>query len=71
MFSLTHRARLQLERVQSGIWLRHTKTGAVATCDQRGQPALLLLVTAEHHHRVQAEDVHVHSRRAGKAGARG
>src|SRR5205823_5055419 len=38
--------------------------------NERWQPAALLLLGAEHHHRVETEDIHVHRRAAGEAGAR-
>ena len=62
---------LQLEGVQPGVGLGHGKAGLVLASDQRRQHALLLRVAAEHHHRMQAKDVHVHRRRARQAGAGG
>ncbi|MNX61053.1 hypothetical protein D3C86_919780 [compost metagenome] len=69
LVTLAHRACRQLGGVQAGIGFGHGKAGLLAAGDQGFQPTAALLVGAEHHHGVQAEDVHVYSRRAGKARA--
>jgi hypothetical protein len=71
MVALADGARLELERVQAAVGLGHAKARAVLPLDQRRQPAPLLFVAADDHHRMQPEDVHVHCRRAGQAGAGG
>ena len=54
--------------VEAGVGLRDAKARLVLAGDDRGQHAALLCVGAEHHHRVEAEDVEVDGRCAGHAG---
>ena len=56
-------------RVQAGVGLGDGKACLVFAADQRRQHARLLFLGAEHHHRVEPEDVHVHRRSAAHAGA--
>ena len=67
--ALAHRLGLELERVEADVRLGDRKAGLVLARDQRRQHALLLLVAAEHHDRIEPEDIHVQRRRAGQAGA--
>ncbi|MCY1535989.1 hypothetical protein D9M68_714240 [compost metagenome] len=69
--ALAHGAGAELGRVQAGVRLRHGEAGLLAARDQRLQPAAALLVGAEHDDGVQAEDVHMDGRSAGKARAGG
>jgi hypothetical protein len=70
MVAVADSAGLQAERVEAGVRLGDREAGLVAAFDQRRQHAALLLLGAEHHHRVQAEDVHMQRRCPGKPGAR-
>ena len=54
----------QLERVEPDVRLGDGEASLVPACHQRRQHPLLLLVAAEHHDRVQSEDVHVQRRSA-------
>ena len=60
----------ELERVQAGVGLGHAKAGLHLAADDGGQPALLLRLRAIHHHRVQAEHIHVDGRGPRQARAR-
>jgi hypothetical protein len=60
--AIAHRHGLQTPGVQPGIRFGHTETGTLGAGDQRRQEALLLLLGAEHHNRVQTEDVDVDRR---------
>ncbi len=64
-----HRAGFQLRRVEAGIGLGDREAGLLLAGDERGQHAALLCLGAEHHHRVQSENVHVHGGSARHAGA--
>ena len=69
--ALAHGAGAELGGVQAGVGLGDGEAGLLLAGDQRRQPAGALFVVAEHHDGIEAEDVHVHGRRAGEAGARG
>ena len=66
--AFTHCTCLEFQRVEPGIGFCHTEASPVRTCNQRGQPALLLLVGAEHHDGVQAKNIHVDRRGTGQTG---
>ena len=55
--------------IEAGVRLGDGETGLLFAADERRQHALLLLVGAEHHHRVEPENVHVHRGRSAHAGA--
>ncbi len=58
-------AHLDRRGIEPGIGLGHGEARLVLAGDQRRQHAALLFVRAEHHDRLQAEDVHVNRRRPG------
>src|SRR5262245_32913592 len=66
----THGARGEPRRIETDIGLGNRETGLLVSLHQRRQKAPLLRLAAEHHHRIEAEDVHVHRRGAGKGRAR-
>ena len=70
VLAVAHRLGLQLQRVEPDVRLGHREAGLVLAGNERRQHSLLLLVAAEHHDRVQPEDVHVQGRGAGQARAR-
>src|SRR4249920_559632 len=61
---------LQIERVEAGIRFGDGETGFVVPRDQGRQHANFLLVTTEHHHRIEPENIHMQCRGAREAGAR-
>ena len=64
------RAGLELRRVEPRVGFGHRKADLVLPAHDRGKHALLLLLRAEQHDRLQAEHRHVDARRAAHAGAR-
>ncbi len=67
--AFAHGTRFQPGGVQAGIGFRHGETGLVLAGDQVRQPARALRRVAEHHHRVQPEDIHMDGGGAGEARA--
>ncbi len=68
--AFARRLRLEPGRVEADVRLRHREAGLLFALDERRQEPALLLLGAEHHDRIEAEDVHVHRRGALHAGAR-
>ena len=64
MVAVAYRPRFEPGGVEPGIGLGHSKAGLLLAGDQRRQKTPLLLVGAEHDHRVQPENVHVDRRGA-------
>ncbi|MNY23978.1 hypothetical protein D3C86_1576660 [compost metagenome] len=62
-----HRLRLQVGGIEPRVRLGHGEAGLFLPGDQRRQRGRLLGLGAEHHHRVQAEHVHVDGGRAGES----
>jgi hypothetical protein len=71
MVAIPHRPRFKLEGIQSAIRLGDSEASLVGPLYQWRQPAFFLRVRSEHHDRMEPEDIHMDSRRAGQAGACG
>ncbi|MCY1408933.1 hypothetical protein D9M71_242660 [compost metagenome] len=60
VIAFAYRTGLQLGGIEAGIGLGDHETGAMLAGNQRRQHAVLLLFATEFHHRIEAENIHVH-----------
>ncbi len=70
MVAVAHGLGLEMRGVEPDIGFGDGEARLLLAADERRQKAPLLLLAAELHHRVQAEDVHVQRRCAAEPGAR-
>ena len=66
--ALARRLGLDVRGIEARIGLGDGEACLLLSADQRRQEALLLLGRAEHHHRVEPENIHMNRRGAAEAG---